>query len=343
MSQQSHKIVNPVPLWVMNLAAFCMVVTVSMWLVVSYANQYVGARKAEIETAARALVPPDELAVNPFGKLQLSARAAIVYDVARKTVIYGHNDEMQFPLASLTKLMTALVALNTLPSYTSVPIVPLRQYGDTNLHPGDRWRFSNLLSYTLMVSSNTGADSIAAAAGAVMTGKGTADTASSSPAAFIDAMNQKAHELGLSQTYFINDSGLDTSTTVSGAYGSARDVALLLSYLLSHHPDVIQSTTRAQEDFTTPDGRTIVAHNTDTVVSKIPGLIGSKTGLTDLAGGNLAVAFDASFGEPMIVVVLGSTEEGRFTDTQALVQATITYLGDSIRRAGISVSSPSTL
>ena len=55
-------------------------------------------------------------------------------------------------------------------------------------------------------------------------------------------------------------------------------------------------------------------------------LIASKTGYTDLAGGNLVIAFDAGFNHPIIVSVLGSTIDGRFTDAEALVWAALAYL-----------------
>jgi D-alanyl-D-alanine carboxypeptidase len=58
-------------------------------------------------------------------------------------------------------------------------------------------------------------------------------------------------------------------------------------------------------------------------LNKIPSLIASKTGFTDLAGGNLAVIFDAGFEYPIIVVVLGSSQTGRFTDVEKLVNLSL--------------------
>jgi len=327
MQQRDYQIISAVPLWMQNLVFFCAVVTISMGLISWYSGSYIAQQRAEIAVHSRMLPSPEALQHNPYRDLSLSAKAAVVYDVTRNTIVYGMNQDMQFPLASLTKLMTALVALETMPSYTAVSIVPLQPEGDINLRPGERWKFSDLLSYTLMTSSNTGADSIAAAAAAVMMGEGTNAPSGASPIAFVSAMNRRAAALGLAQTYFLNDSGLDTGKTVSGAYGSARDVARLLSYLLAHYPAALGATTDVQKDFSAPDGRTIAAVNTNSSVASIPGIVGSKTGLTDLAGGNLAVAFDASFGEPFVVVVLGSTDTDRFTDTKTLVQATISYLG----------------
>lgn len=69
--------------------------------------------------------------------------------------------------------------------------------------------------------------------------------------------------------------------------------------------------------------------NTNAVVDQIPGLVASKTGYTELAGGNLVVLFDAGPQHPIVISVLGSTREGRFTDVLALVDATLSYLHHS--------------
>ena len=72
--------------------------------------------------------------------------------------------------------------------------------------------------------------------------------------------------------------------------------------------------------------KTHEAKNTNVNVNQIPGLIASKTGYTEMAGGNIVIAFDSSIGKPIIVVVLGSSEEGRFKDISALVDASLKYV-----------------
>jgi D-alanyl-D-alanine carboxypeptidase len=68
------------------------------------------------------------------------------------------------------------------------------------------------------------------------------------------------------------------------------------------------------------------ARNTNRETGKFPLLLASKTGYTDLAGGNLALAFDAGFNHPIVVVVLGSSYDGRFADAEKLVWSTLEYL-----------------
>ena len=63
--------------------------------------------------------------------------------------------------------------------------------------------------------------------------------------------------------------------------------------------------------------------NTNEIISELSGLLGSKTGLSDVAGGSLVIAFDRGLNQPVVVVVLGSSAQGRFRDVKQLVEATI--------------------
>src|SRR3989344_1196687 len=327
-----HYYDNPVPLWVINITGFCVCITASLFLIQLYAQERATVQVQMEQIAERTLPLPDELENNPFKDIGLEAKAAIVFDVSNQRIISTFNSKPQLPLASITKLMTAIVALETLPSFTAIPIARRDVEYDPKLKVGESWPLENLLKYTLITSSNTGADSAALAVAAFLDGEGAtpATTEEISHDAFIRAMNIKAQGLGLAQTYFLNGSGLDTQAKISGAYGSAKDVATFVAYALEKHPGLFGATREESTTFRAPDGRAIEAINTNSSVSTIPGILGSKTGLTDLAGGNLVIAFDASFGEPYIVVVLGSTEEGRFSDTEKLVNATITYLGGGL-------------
>ena len=140
--------------------------------------------------------------------------------------------------------------------------------------------------------------------------------------AALSRMNTLVKELGLQYTYFLNISGLDISATQAGSYGSARDMAKLFAYAASAQPSLFSGT--AQNDLLLSDangnGR-VAASNTNDAQGAIPGLIMGKTGLTDLAGGNLVVVFDVGLAHPMVAVVLGSTESARFQDVQKLVVA----------------------
>ncbi len=254
-------------------------------------------------------------AKDPFEGVALTAEAAYVWDVSSQRALYNKNAHAQLPLASLTKLMTALVAYDTFTDDAVVPITlsAIGQEGENGFLDGDRWNIRKLVEYTLMTSSNDGAYAIAAAAGSTLEVPGVEPEQ-----AFIDRMNKKADEIGLSQTYFTNPTGLDRSETESGSYGSARDVAFLMEYIIKNKPELLQSTTKKVEAFTDERGAVHDATNTNQTVNDITNLIGSKTGYTLLAGGNLVIAFDAGLNHPIVISVLGSSQEGRFVDVETL-------------------------
>lgn len=260
----------------------------------------------------------------------LYAKAAYVYDVSHGKVLFERNGELQLPLASITKLMTALTASDALGSTDAVVITDeaLAEEGPSGLSSGEKWSFKNLLDFTLVASSNDGAHAIAGAAGALVrkAPPGEKDD-TGAVRTFVEKMNSNARTLGMTQTYFLNPTGLDETEGQGGAYGSARDVATLMSYMLRAKPELLSETRNLGVSVPNLMGEIKTVKNTNQDIGNFPLLIASKTGFTDLAGGNLAIAFDAGLATPIVVVVLGSTEEGRFVDAENLVQATLAYLG----------------
>lgn len=271
-----------------------------------------------------------EVKANPFNDITLEAKAAFVYDVYENKVYFNKNAEAQLPLASLTKLITAVTALELVPDYTTVTInkESLKKDGDSGLFPNEQFSLGKLVELTLISSSNDGASAVAAAVGAIEEGRSsqTESDYAQNEKTFVRKMNAKVQALGLKQTFVLNPTGLDTDTTTGGAYGSAHDIATLFNYILKNHPEMITPTTNAATAIKSLDEKSHKIKNTNTDIQKIPELLGSKTGFTDLAGGNLVIAFDAGFNHPIIVSVLGSSEKGRFDDVRTLVFTTLSYL-----------------
>lgn len=252
----------------------------------------------------------------------IQAKSYYVYDVDEKKMIFAKNEHEELPLASITKLMSGLIVSTMLPATSTVTITQEdinEGEGSNGLFAGERWEAKNLLNFSLIMSSNTGMYALSDALNAYLDGNGSTT---------IDLMNAKAKQLGLTNTIFFNESGLDLDATTSGAYSSAYDVAMLLQKILAAYPALISKTTESAMSFISESNMRHIAINTDTLVDKIPGLIASKTGFTDLAGGNLAIAFDAGIEHPIIAVVLGSTEDGRFTDMEQLVHVTFEKLSE---------------
>lgn len=264
-----------------------------------------------------------------FAEIAIEAKSAYVWDIGARKKLYGKNDHAQLPLASITKMMMATVAQEALPEGAEITIRPedLREEGDSGLAVGERWSLSDLLKFTLVSSSNDGASAIAAVAGAQL-GSAT-PTPALAKRLFIKNMNDKAKAIGLEDTFFLNESGLDVESVTSGGYGSARDVGMLFDYVWRKHPSLFGATSAKSYSVTSDSGIRHHVANTNAVVEEITGLIGSKTGYTDLAGGNLAVIIDVGINHPVAIVVLGSSRDGRFSDVQTLARATVAAIGDA--------------
>lgn len=259
-------------------------------------------------------MPPDTSA---FDDISLSAEAAFVWDVVNQRALYAREPDTQLPLASITKLMTALVANELLTSTSTVRVSQdaINQDGASGLRTQEQFNLHSISDLMLLTSSNDGAYAVAETLGATFNPSAPAET-------FVALMNIRAQELGLTQTLFRNPTGLDVTTNEAGAYGSARDVAFLMEHILTTHPAIIEATADPAHTIISEDGITHTARNTNQTVRNIPNIIGSKTGFTELAGGNLVVAFDAGVNRPVVVVVLQSSWQNRFSDVETLVERT---------------------
>jgi serine-type D-Ala-D-Ala carboxypeptidase (penicillin-binding protein 5/6) len=261
-------------------------------------------------------VTPKEEKTLPID-LTVRAKAAYVYDLTNGTVLYEKNADEALPLASITKLMTTLVAYELVPDDTPITIsgAAANQESGGTLTAGETFPVKELADFTLVSSYNSAAYMLAASVGELL---GDADPTEQ----FVAGMNLKAQELGLSSLTFHNATGLDISATDAGAYGNAKDVSALISYILMTYPEILQPTMAKRTRLYNTDGGYHEAENTNDIVSAIPNLLGSKTGYTDLAGGNLTIVYDAGFNRPIVITILGSTHNERFTDMKKLVQAT---------------------
>ncbi len=246
--------------------------------------------------------------VSPFDNIKLEAKAAYIFDVSNNQSVFELNSEMQLPLASLTKIMTAFIAKENLPPYLLVTISKEAglQEGDEGFKVGEQWTIPELIDAMLISSSNDSAFAFAA------------EFNKNFNKDFVSLMNQKAKEIGLTQTYFLNATGLDLSKNTAGAYGSAQDIAKLLLYVVKKDASLMEVTRLKSISL---HGREF--QNTDRIIGDLPGFIAGKTGFSDLAGGNLAALVDNGFNRPFVIVVLGSTFDGRFNDVRNLFNAAV--------------------
>lgn len=229
----------------------------------------------------------------------LRAGAAILVEANTGTVLYAHNEHERRPMASTTKIMTALMALETTPLEELVTVSPqaVRVTGsDAGLRAGQQLTMFELLHGLMLPSGNDAANVVA-------------EHVAGTQAAFAELMTERAYELGATRTRFANAHGLDNPNH----YSTAHDLALL-SVTAMRFPTFSQVVR-------TPhfQAQTISAswQNTNRLLWGFEGIEGIKTGTTSGAGYCLVAAASRD-GMQLISVVLGSPD--RWNDSSRLLE-----------------------
>lgn len=203
MEQQTEKNDISIPLFAFNI------VLVGLIVGLGFLIYQVDVRKEHITGDQKSTTQVS------FSVPAVQAQSFIVWDIVDQKVIAEKNSNVSRPLASLTKVMSALVARTLLPEYSTVTVKKefLVEEGDTGLRDGEVFALSDLLDFSLIVSSNDGARSIASVAGAFKLG--TKDYTLGRKE-FIDEMNVYAKRLQLSTMSFSNETGLDVNEKLAG-------------------------------------------------------------------------------------------------------------------------------
>lgn len=245
-----------------------------------------------------------------FEKAVLQADVAYIENLETGETLYQKNAHQIEPLASLTKIMTTHTALAVFPENATITIQKedLAPDGDHGLVPGEVWKLRDLIVFMLVSSSNDAALAIERAGGA-FTGE----------LSFPEYMTEEAKRLGFESLSFQNASGLDLDEegTIPSALGNAEDLTKLFALVYKEHPDIFDATKDSKTTLSSSE-KEHTAENTNTELHRMPGVIGSKTGYTNTAGGNLSVIADVN-GIPHVVTVLQSTRSGRFQDVEEII------------------------
>lgn len=242
--------------------------------------------------------------------VRLQAKRALAIDLNSGAILYEKLSHEAQPIASITKLMTAMVVLDLgFDAEKIVQILPSdeRAGAFTNV-----FRYENIQAKDLLAASLIPSDNNATVALARSTGL--------SDAEFAVAMNQKANDLGMVDSAFVEPTGLD-----EGNQASAYDVAKLL-YNALQYPQIAALTTQDKYSFTVQgSGRAVNLGSTDYLLSNqlfTNGeykILGGKTGFIDEAGYCFAVAMENQAGQKVLGVILGSQSiDSRFQDMKAL-------------------------
>ena len=254
---------------------------------------------------------------NILADIPIQAKAISVYDQTLNRKIYGKNDEISLPIASLAKIMTIITALNgrSMDEIISISSNALKQDTDYGFFVHEKFKIKDLAKFTLIGSANDGAYALA-----------------EKDDAFLEKMNNKARKIGMENTFFLNPTGLDIDENKAGpprvgeplrveagAYASAQDVNIMAMYALKGYPEIFSASVMPGINIKSESGFEHDIKNTNLILDKIPNILFSKTGLTPLAGGNLTLIYKNKNEHIIAVTVLGSTIDGRFTDMEKII------------------------
>jgi len=249
---------------------------------------------AETSMSAPAHVPARQIATkgNPDGVF-LRSSAAYVYDLHDQTALLQRNSDKPRPIASLTKLMTAMVVIDSQPDYGE-PIRITDADKDRIRYSRSRLPVNTVLTrYDALLITLAASENRAAAA--------LARNYPGGRQAFIRAMNKKASDLGLTSTHFADPAGLSNDNV-----STARELARLAK--AADHYDLIKVLTTTAKDRVIDQrtGKVITFSNTNRLIGRATWQIElSKTGFTSDAGNCLVMKLQMA-GRPLIVVLLNS-------------------------------------
>ncbi|MDE2019502.1 MAG: D-alanyl-D-alanine carboxypeptidase [Patescibacteria group bacterium] len=226
----------------------------------------------------------------------------LIADLDSGSIIYGSHIDERWPLASVTKLMTASIVLDHFTLNQPITVTPAAVAADptaTLLQAGDVYTVSDLLHALLLPSSNVAAEAFAGAYGREQ---------------FLALMNARAAAWGMVHTHYDDPSGLSP-----GNRTTAGDLLLLAQKIYADYPQILAITRTPQVTIKELNSGRLVPVKSINDFAGRPDFIGGKTGFTDEADGNLLSIFSYK-NHPVLFVVLGTADNERFSETLKLLQ-----------------------
>lgn len=252
-------------------------------------------------TAIRAVVDPDTI-VGWEGLQTLTAEAWILVEDSLGLLISERQSDVRMFPASLTKMMTCILAIEQVKMTDSIEITPdVCVTRDSRLRSGDGYTAGNLLREMMLQSDNVAAVALAKHIGG--------DTLT-----FCDMMNRKAAYLGMDSTHFANPNGMPNDSN----YTTARDLLVLTRYCMrdSLFAEIVGT---SFIDIPLLDGRHLPCQNTNLMLTDYKGCCGVKTGFTRQAGACLASQATRNGVTLTLVLLKSKTQASRFTESAALL------------------------
>ncbi len=237
-------------------------------------------------------------------ELELNARIALIYDRASGRVLYEKNGDKQTPMASTTKIMTAIVVLeNTnLKDIVTIDSKSASIGGSRlGLKKDDKVTINDLLYGLMLRSGNDAASALAIYVGGSIQN-------------FADMMNNKAEELGLTNSHFVVPHGLDNE----GHYTTAHELAKITDYALKN--ETFKKIVSTSNTTISINGNLKQINNTNKLLNSVSGVYGVKTGFTNGAGRCLVTAWEKNDMDIITVIIGADTNNLRTTDTKKLIE-----------------------
>jgi len=250
---------------------------------------------------------PAASAVQEAGPLSLSCASAVLMEKETGTVLYDQNSHEQLEPASVTKVMTLLLVMEavdqgrvSLDDMVTVSAYAAGMGGSqVYLEEGEQMSVGEMIKCVTVVSGNDCAVALA-------------EHLAGTEAAFVSLMNQRAQELGMADTNFLNCTGLPAHGHVT----SANDIALMSRELILAHPSIREYTTIWMDSIR--EGQFGLT-NTNRLIRFYPGATGLKTGSTDGALYCMSATAERNGMELIAVVMKAPTTNQRFEDAKALL------------------------
>ena len=240
-------------------------------------------------------------------ELTLTSHAALLMEKTTGQILYAQNEHDALPPASVTKIMTVLLTMEAIDSGRIAldDMVTVSAYAagmggsQVFLAEGEQMSVDDLLKAVCVSSGNDAAVALAEHVAGVTE-------------LFVEQMNNRARELGMKDTHFVNCTGL----TAEGHVTSAHDIALMSRELLLHHPEVRSYTTIWMD---TLRNGTFGLSNTNKLIRFYDGATGLKTGFTQEAGYCISATAERDGMELIAVIMKGNTSDSRNADAKTLL------------------------
>ena len=280
---------------------YILIIFISIFTTVVHADDL-----EEIENELNTMVWEETEAdvANTDKEIKINSRSAVIYDRKSKKIIWGKQENTKRPMASTTKIMTAIIVLENA-NLNDIVTVSKKAGGTggsrVGLKAGDRVSVNDLLYGLLLVSGNDSAVALAEYIGGSVEG-------------FAEMMNKKAEELNLKDTHFVTPHGLD----MQEHYTTAFELAKMADYALNikKFAEIVNTKTAT----ISINGRQKNLKNSNELLGNLYGVNGVKTGFTNGANRCLVTSVDRE-GMNIITVVLGAdTKKDRTNDSKKLIE-----------------------